>query len=123
MRRLLALAALAAGLAALAPAPPSAAQGTVTACVANQAGYTVRSRFTYIAGDGREYTSAWVTSMLGQRNCHAFWDVRRVTIKVQALGVDWNDVCERSFSGGDAARSRTLFVTGTAFGRHCEVEG
>lgn len=114
-RRLIALAAAALALTALPPPAPAEAQTVARICVANQAALIIRSRLTYTDWQGVQHTTAWTVLALGQRQCNTLQDISSLSIQVQFNDMTWKSGCTRNFTGGDAARTRTLFVAGTPF--------
>jgi hypothetical protein len=124
-RRIIAVSALALGLGLVAPpaAPPAVAQQQTRICVANQAGYIVRSRLTYTDWQGARHTSAWTTLALGQRQCNLLQDIGSLRIEVEAQQiVTWTPHCAFSYDGAEARRTRTVFVVGTVLSGGCQVE-
>lgn len=121
-RRLIALAAAALALTALPPTAPAEAQTVARICVANQAALIIRSRLTYTDWQGVQHTTAWTVLALGQRQCNTLQDISSLSIQVQSSDVTWEPGCTHNFVGPDAARTRTVFVTGHPFSARCNVE-
>jgi hypothetical protein len=112
---------LAASLFALTPlAAPAEAQTVIRACVVNNSGVVIRSRFAYNDWQGTRRTSDWVTSALGSRNCVTLQDVSALNMLVEVNDIGrWVSGCSQNLDG---RRTATLFVTGSIFGTSCSVE-
>lgn len=100
---------------------PAEAQTVIRACVANQGGFVLRSRFTYTDWQGTRHTSGWATLALGQRNCGTLQDLGSLIIEVQAWDLNgWTAACTRQVP--DPKRNATMFLSGTSFDARCTLE-